>query len=218
MPFSAAGKAILADFEAQNTKIIAVTKYLAPESIFLAWERLKTRKNVLGIGENRVERCENLVKMGFPREKIHFIGQISSRKIPKIVKNAQFCHSVAKISHLETFLSQKSDISLFFQVNISKEAQKNGILPRNFANFHEKAQTALKKYQKEENWLGLSAMGRFSFQKSEKLAEIKEMQAILKNFCPKKAISAGTSADFGYWKSEKDIILRLGRVLWADFR
>ena len=91
------------------------------------------RDGALAIGENRTEVFERKASSILPVEK-HFIGQIQSRKIKKIVKLFDCIESIASIKHLRKInnevISQKKDIRVMLQFNISGETQKGGFDPR----------------------------------------------------------------------------------------
>ena len=86
----------------------------------------------LAIGENRIETLEDKEKSLLPVEK-HFIGRIQSKKIKRIVKLFDVIQSVSSIKHLKIIndeaISQKKDIRVLLQFNISGETQKGGFDP-----------------------------------------------------------------------------------------
>ena len=92
------------------------------------------RDGALAIGENRIEAFEDKEASFLPVEK-HFIGQIQSKKIKRIVKLFDVIQSVSSIKHLRKIndeaISQESDIRVLLQFNISGEKQKGGFDPRN---------------------------------------------------------------------------------------
>jgi len=90
------------------------------------------RDGALAIGENRIEVFEDKEASLLPVEK-HFIGQIQSKKIKKIVKLFDVIQSVGSIKHLRKIndeaISQGKDIRVLLQFNISGETQKGGFNP-----------------------------------------------------------------------------------------
>ena len=90
------------------------------------------RDGALAIGENRIETFEDKEASLLPVEK-HFIGQIQSRKIKRIVKLFDVVHSLASIKHLRKInnvaINQERDIRVLLQFNISLETQKGGFNP-----------------------------------------------------------------------------------------
>ncbi len=90
------------------------------------------RDGALAIGENRIESFEDKKADLLPVEK-HFIGQIQSKKIKKIVKLFDVVQSVSSMKHLRKIndeaIKQDKDIRALLQFNISGETQKGGFAP-----------------------------------------------------------------------------------------
>jgi pyridoxal phosphate enzyme (YggS family) len=90
------------------------------------------RDGALAIGENRIESFEEKEVSLLPVEK-HFIGQIQSKKIKKIVKLFDVVQSVSSIKHLrkinDAAINQSRDVRVLLQFNISDEIQKGGFAP-----------------------------------------------------------------------------------------
>ncbi|MCD4762315.1 YggS family pyridoxal phosphate-dependent enzyme, partial [bacterium] len=107
--------------------LVAVTKNVDTDST-----NEIIRDGALAIGENRIEAFEDKEASLLPVEK-HFIGQIQSKKIKKIVKLFDVVHSVSSIKHLrkinDVAINQKKDIRVLLQFNISGETQKGGFDP-----------------------------------------------------------------------------------------
>jgi PLP dependent protein len=91
------------------------------------------RDGATAIGENRIEAFVDKEAGLLPIEK-HFIGQIQSKKIKKIVKLFDVIQSVSSIKHLKKIndeaINQGKDIRVLLQFNISNEMQKGGFDPR----------------------------------------------------------------------------------------
>ena len=77
-----------------------MTKYWDKETTkeILTEAQEKYNNVFLGIGENRVETLEN---KKLPREHTHFIGNIQSRKIKKIVECCSTIHSLSSLKHAQ---------------------------------------------------------------------------------------------------------------------
>ncbi len=90
------------------------------------------RDGATAIGENRIEAFEDKVASLLPVEK-HFIGQIQSGKIKRIVKLFNCVQSVGLVKHLRNIndeaIRQGRDIKVLLQFNISGETQKGGFDP-----------------------------------------------------------------------------------------
>ncbi len=109
--------------------LVAVTKNVDTDTI-----NEIIRDGALAIGENRIETFEDKESSLLPVEK-HFIGQIQSKKIKKIVKLFNVVHSVSSIKHLikinNAAIGQSKDIKVLLQFNVSGETQKGGFDPHN---------------------------------------------------------------------------------------
>src|SRR3989338_5220075 len=108
----------------QKVTLVAVTK-----SVGVDETNEVIKAGVSAIGENRVEDFEKKIPELLPVEK-HFIGQIQSRKIKRIVELFDVIQSVGSIEHLEKIekeaLAQNKQIKILLQFNISGEEQKTG--------------------------------------------------------------------------------------------
>lgn len=95
-------------------------------------------------GENRPEE---LVKKSeaFPDKNWHFIGNIQSRQIKKIVPHACLIHSLDKIEHAHKIDSVAKEIGkvqkVLVEVNVSGEASKGGVTARELPAFLEECKT-----------------------------------------------------------------------------
>src|SRR3989338_1808844 len=108
----------------QKVILVAVTK-----SVGINETNEVIRAGVKAIGENRVEDFEKKLSGLLPVQK-HFIGQIQSRKIKRIVELFDVIQSVGSIEHLEKIekesLAQRKPLRVLLQFNISGEEQKTG--------------------------------------------------------------------------------------------
>ena len=108
----------------QKVTLVAVTK-----SVGIEETNEVIKAGVSAIGENRVEDFERKFPQLLPVEK-HFIGQIQSRKIKRIVELFDVIQSVSSIEHLEKIekeaLAQSKPIKVLLQFNISGEGQRGG--------------------------------------------------------------------------------------------
>lgn len=87
-------------------------------------------------GENRAEEILSkwqALLQEYPEIKLHFIGQIQSRKIPAIVRFSSMVHSLDRISIAEKIASecsrQNRKLECLIQINTGAEPQKGGIDP-----------------------------------------------------------------------------------------
>ena len=114
----------------QKVTLVAVTK-----SVDIDETNEVIRAGARAIGENRVEYFEKKFPHILPVEK-HFIGQIQSRKIKRIVELFDVIQSVGSIKHLQKIENEASvqgkSLQIFLQFNISGEGRKSGFRPDEF--------------------------------------------------------------------------------------
>ena len=107
--------------------LICVSKTAAIDDVREAFEA-----GAYDFGENRIESLE-LKAAALPDATWHFIGNIQSRKIPRIVAVSALIHSVWRPEHLPTInraaarLGKVQDILI--EVNVSGEESKDGLAP-----------------------------------------------------------------------------------------
>ena len=108
----------------QKVTLVAVTK-----SVGIEETNEVIKAGVSAIGENRVEDFERKFPQLLPIEK-HFIGQIQSRKIKRIVELFDVIQSVSSIEYLKKIdaeaLAQVKPTKVLLQFNISGEVRKGG--------------------------------------------------------------------------------------------
>ncbi len=186
-------------------KIIAVTKYWESELVHSLLPLLAVQKCFLGIGENRAEQLE---ERNFPREVVHFIGRIQSRKIPEIINFSSVVHSLDNLKHARIFSEKlgKNSLEVFIQVNVTNDPQKGGILPGSLPNFLDEI-----KDFKNLQVVGLSNMGWGEFAETEKRQEFRALIQLRDKYLPEGKTSAGTSRDYHLALEEGIDIVRVGR-------
>lgn len=115
----------------QTPELIAVTKKQPLNDIEYAYDA-----GVRDFGENRIdELLEKSEEIGpLPDLKWHFLGNIQTKKIPKLfsVRNLEAIHSVDSFKTLQNLIEKEhllsAPVKLFFQVNTSNEKEKAGFL------------------------------------------------------------------------------------------
>lgn len=196
----------------QKGEILVVTKYLEKETTekVLTFCEKKYADIFLGLGENRIEILET---KKLPREKVHFIGNIQSKKIPKIVQFSSVVHSLENLNHAK-FLNRemqkqfpKETLKIFLQIKLDSE-KNSGILPNDFEKFLEKVQVF-----KNLEICGISGMGKYIASEKEKVAEFLLLKKLRDLYLSGKKISAGTSQDFEKALKEGINIVRVGRKI-----
>lgn len=202
---------------AAGAKILVVTKY---------WDKVKTNDLInkcdqsfgdvfFGVGENRTEVLE---EKNLPREIVHYIGALQSKKLAMIAAHCSVVHSLDSRRYakkLNNILVQSDfRIGAFIQINLDKD-KPTGINPDKIEEFLEK----MTKYPNIEI-LGISGMGQWSQMESEeavkkKRQEFQLLKKIRDLYLPGKLISAGTSQDYEIALEEGVDIVRVGRSIIA---
>ncbi len=207
-------KQVFKKVASKNAKILVVTKYWnkkITEDLIKECEE-DFSKIFFGIGENRVKILEEKKIL---REKVHFIGNLQSKKLKKIVKYCSTIHSLSSIKHAEKLnkISNENNLKLkvFIQIKLDKN-KPNGILPEELKTFLEK----MKKFENIQI-LGISGMGMAIDNQqltiNNKKIEFKLLIKLRDKYLPRKLISAGTSQDYEIALEEGISVVRIGRKI-----
>ncbi len=201
---------IFEKIESTGSSVVVVTKYFNAKETQDVLGQLKKQPSFLALGENRIG---DILSKNIPRAQMHFIGNIQSRNIHDIVEHCSVIHSLCEIRHAEKLNSlgtpEGEKIRVFLQINISREAQKSGILPEDLPVFLE----SMKPFKNIEI-LGISAMGAGGFSPESKRAEFVGLKRLRDKHVPNGKISAGTSRDFEIALEEGIDIVRVGQAIF----
>jgi len=169
--------------------ILIVTKYWDTQTT----EQILTKVQenypgvFFGIGENRVE---SLIEKKIPRQHMHFIGNIQSRKIPQIVQYCSVIHSLSSLKHANKIESLWISIKAFIQINLDPE-KDIGISESELWGLLQSCNT-----YKSLEIIGISGMGNGYFSEEEKRKEFQKLIKLRNTHIPHWFISAGTSRDY----------------------
>lgn len=196
----------------QKVTLVAVTK-----SVGIDETNEVIRAGVTAIGENRVEDFEKKLPDLLQVEK-HFIGQIQSRKIKRIVQLFDVIQSVGSIEHLERIereaIKQQKDIRVLLQFNISGEEQKGGFSPGEI----EKVVKALPKIRSVKI-IGVMGMASLASDTETVRRQFRQLKNIRDTLCAKSPtiteLSMGMSNDYKIALEEGATMLRIGRALFT---
>ena len=200
------------DFSAPKVKILAATKSRTAEEInqLLAHEKINT------IGENRLQEAEEKLSRIKKCEK-HFLGNIQSRKISKIVQLFDCIQSVCDLFHAEKISLEAGKIDknmkIFIEVSVTGEVQKSGVPLAKVDEF-------LSKVCKMKNVevKGLMTMARFGVSEKElreTFSTLRKLRNTYQSFYPElEELSMGMSDDFKIAVEEGATTVRLGRILF----
>lgn len=193
-------------------KVVVVAKSLSDETLLHLYNA-----GCRDFGENRLEKAHSHQKLlQDPHIRWHFIGTIQSKKIPTILKNFSFIHSVASKKHLLSILNSPfyddNKHSLFLEVHTSHEPSKQGFLQEDLILTIKELST-----NKKLSLFGLMTMAPFT----ENLEDIKNSFLLLKNLkygiekrfsLDNLELSMGMSHDFPIALEWGATYLRLGSI------
>jgi len=193
--------------------LVAVTKSVGIEETN---EIIKAGVKV--IGENRIEDFEKKLPSLLAVEK-HFIGQIQSRKIKRIVELFDVIQSVGSIEHLERIekeaAAQNKPVKVLLQFNISGEEQKGGFKQNDVKQI-------IEQFPKIQHVQIIGVMGMASRTDDEEIVRkqfrlLKSIRDELRATCPTiTELSMGMSNDYKIALEEGATMLRIGRALFKD--
>nr|WP_090887821.1 YggS family pyridoxal phosphate-dependent enzyme [Evansella caseinilytica] len=200
--------------EPAAVRIIAVTKYV---SIERAKEALDA--GIEHIGENRVEEgVEKRAALDGEQAEWHFIGNLQSKKVKKMLGKFDYIHSLDRLSlakEIDKRMPEGKKTKCFVQVNVSGETTKSGISPEETVSFIK----ALGEYAAIEV-VGLMTMAPFVDHPEEvrpyfrKLRELKEgVEALALPHAPCHELSMGMSNDYEIAVEEGATFVRIGSAL-----
>ncbi len=121
--------------EAASQVIVAATKYVGVDTIKELYD-----EGINNIGENRVksflEKYELLHDLDI---KWHFIGQLQSKKVKKVINKIDYLHSLDRFSLADEIQKHRTlPLKCFVEVNISRESSKTGLDPDEVVSFCQK--------------------------------------------------------------------------------
>ncbi|WP_416151031.1 YggS family pyridoxal phosphate-dependent enzyme [Salipaludibacillus sp. HK11] len=197
----------------EDIKIIAVTKYVSIETANEA-----VIAGIKHLGENRIE--EGLDKWNAIGDNVgwHFIGNLQSKKVKKMIHAFDYIHSLDRLSlakEIDHRMREGRKMKCFVQVNVTGEESKSGIAPNEVTSFIEE----LKKFDSIEV-VGLMTMAPYvedteslrpAFKKLRQLKEeVKEKKWL---HAPCQELSMGMSNDYEIAIEEGATFIRVGSSL-----
>ena len=200
--------------DAQQVKIIAVTKYVSVERTEEAVEA-----GIIHVGENRIEGLRNKQQQLGDKPIWHFIGTLQTRKVKDVVAHVDYIHSLDRLS-LAQEIQKRTDqpIKCFVQVNASGEASKHGLSPMEVIPF-------VKELQELEHIHVVGLMTMAPFTEDEEILrncfrKVKELQQEVINLgmenAPCLELSMGMSNDYEIAIEEGATFIRIGTALVGE--
>lgn len=207
-------KQLIADFEKNNSQLVAVTKYRSIEDVNSLYNYGQRK-----MGENKVQ--EILRKAPLLPENIewHMIGHLQKNKVSKLLPFVNMIHSVDSLELLLEIEKQAAkihkDISILLQVHISDEEQKYGFDLTSFENVFFDIEKLNLKYSKI---VGLMGMASFTDDQTKIRKEFKSLKHLYdqlsKNNSNLSILSMGMSGDYQLAIESGSNMVRIGSLLF----
>jgi pyridoxal phosphate enzyme (YggS family) len=207
-------KQLIADFEKNNSQLVAVTKYRSIEDVNSLYNYGQRK-----MGENKVQ--EILRKAPLLPENIewHMIGHLQKNKVSKLLPFVNMIHSVDSLELLLEIEKQAAkihkEILILLQVHISDEEQKYGFDLTSFENVFFDIEKLNLKYSKI---VGLMGMASFTEDQSKIREEFKSLKHLYdqlsKNNSNLSILSMGMSGDYQLAIESGSNMVRIGSLLF----
>jgi PLP dependent protein len=179
--------------------VVAATKYVSPQDMAVLSEA-----GVEVVGENRAQDLEAKHARYGDAFRWHFIGHLQSRKARTVNATCELVHSLASES-----AARRIEIPSLVEVNLSGEATKSGITPRQLGQFIELATAQGVEIRGLMTMPPLAADPEQSRPFFRRLRELAEQHGL-------RELSMGTSQDYRVAAEEGATLVRIGSVLYAD--
>jgi pyridoxal phosphate enzyme (YggS family) len=184
-------------------EVLAATKYVAIDDM-----PALAAAGIGVVGENRAQELERKVAAHGSLFEWDFIGQLQSRRVRAIVPHARLIHSVASESALAELERHREiarpGLRILIEVNVSAEADKAGIVPRQLDSFIARASLPVAGLMTMPPLAGEPEDSRPWFAALRELAVARGLEHL----------SMGTSQDYLVAAEEGATIVRIGTNLY----
>ncbi len=194
-------------------KICAATKYVGVKEMK---ELIDT--GIYHLGENRVnDFLEKEATLKDEKIVWHFIGNLQSNKVKKIIHKIDYLHSLNRMSLAKAINKYREDVlNCFVEVNCSEEESKHGLNMEDVVSFIQ----SLEKYDKIRV-IGLMTMAAYTNDEAIIRQTFKKLKMIQKkiidlnlSYAPCQELSMGMSNDYKIAIEEGATIVRIGSRLF----
>lgn len=194
-----------------NIKLVVATKYMTIEQT-----KEIVAAGIHDLGENRTDLfLEKYNALKDDNINWHFFGVVQSRKVKDIVNRITCLHSLDRLAiAIELDKRLEKPLDCFIQINISEEANKQGI-PLNKTKAFVKSLAKCSKIR----IIGLMCIAKLTcevdilkqqFEKMQKMQ--KEIEAMNLDYAPCHELSMGMSNDYKLALEYGATYIRLGRI------
>ena len=205
--------------DVSTIKLVAVSKYVDPQRIQEAMDC-----GQLLFGENYLQEAAEKKPKVDSSTRWHFIGHLQSNKARQAVALFDMIETVDRLKIAKALDQQakelSKELSVLVQVNIGREPQKSGVLPKD-------TQALLMDIQRHTTNLlvqGLMAMPPFSDNPEDSRPYFKELVILAKQLASAGLfqdnehveLSMGMSTDFAVAIEEGATIIRVGTALFGE--
>jgi len=204
--------ALNAKRNAGEIKLVAVSKTHGAETVR---EAIEAGARVFG--ENKVQEAEGkILEIGRGTAEWHLIGHLQSNKARKAVRLFDVIHSLDSLElaeRLERICEEegRAELPVFVQVDLGREATKNGIGEKDLPELVEFLRGA-----KHLKFSGLMILPPF-FEDSEKARPFfRRLREIRDEICPGGELSMGMSHDFTVAIEEGATLIRVGTAIFGE--
>lgn len=202
----------------EEIKIVAITKKVVVEKIE---EVLESELSLLG--ENHLqEALPKILYFAHRGIQWHFVGQLQTNKVKRVVQNFQVIQSVDRMALVAKIVRELEnlgwdDYPIFVQVNITGKEHQSGVAEKELFSFLE--QIALFPRIRVVGFMTIGPQADESAVRRVfgRLRELRDMVNERRIFPHKiEELSMGMSDDFPWAILEGATLLRLGRVLFGE--
>lgn len=204
--------AAAANRSADEITLVVVSKTHSAETV---GEALRAGAHIFG--ENKVQEAEGkIAAIGREKAEWHLIGHLQSNKARKAVRLFDVIHTLDSrelAERLERICEEEArqELSVFVQVDLGREATKNGIEEKDLPALVEFLRGA-----KRLKFDGLMIVPPF-FEDPEKVRPFfRRLREIRDEICPGGALSMGMSHDFPVAIEEGATVIRVGTAIFGE--
>lgn len=168
-------------------------------------------------GENKVQEAEGkIAEIGREKAEWHLIGHLQSNKARKAVKLFDVIHSLDSLElaeRLERICIEegREELSVFVQIDLAREATKNGITEEDLPALVEYLQTC-----KHLKFDGLMILPPFFEDAQAARPFFKRLREMRDKICPHGELSMGMSHDFAAAIEEGATVIRVGTAIFGE--
>lgn len=208
-------KAQMSALGAHDVQIVAASKTQSSQTV----DMLHSIDKDIIFGENRVQE---LCAKYNPDYRWHFIGQLQSNKVKKIIDKVDLIHSLDRLNLAEEIERQASarekTVSVLIEINIGGELSKGGIQGAELGEFAKRLTDF--EHIKVEGLMSVAPLDVSGEKLEDCFKTLQELYFSLKNFDAPNfdvvTLSAGMSSDYTVALRHGANMIRLGSILFGQ--